>query len=381
MKGTRAYPTDAEKERVWQDYRDHKPSRVPVLLVVNPRTYILDPEANVKGITMEQAQTDPRTHVETDLAWELHNRRTLHRYCDLPTELPDVWQVFHCVYNIFEAAFFGAEVRYPPGQVPVTEPFLDDDNKRSIFEVDIEHPLEHGFFKECLDFQREMERISEGYTFEGRPVRVAPFVPWTDGPLTVACNLRGLAHISDLIEDPEYADKLMAFINRAAIIRRDAFAEYWGDRVRPSNDLADDSCALISVDMYRERIMPLHRAFYEAGPKGVERSMHLCGDATHLFPTMHEQIGVTRFDTGYPVDHGRLRRSLGPEVEISGGVEAHLLLSATADEVYERAKEILQSGVMEGGRFVMRDANNLPPGCPEENLEAMYAATLDYGRY
>jgi len=55
------------------------------------------------------------------------------------------------------------------------------------------------------------------------------------------------------------------------------------------------------------------------------------------------------------------RRILGDDVEIYGGVEAGILLNSTSKQVYQRTKEILQSGIMEGGRFVLRDANNLPP--------------------
>jgi hypothetical protein len=36
---------------------------------------------------------------------------------------------------------------------------------------------------------------------------------------------------------------------------------------------------------------------------------------------------------------------------------------------------------MEGGRFVLKEANNLPPRCPEANLVAMYQACLDHGNY
>jgi hypothetical protein len=36
---------------------------------------------------------------------------------------------------------------------------------------------------------------------------------------------------------------------------------------------------------------------------------------------------------------------------------------------------------MEGGRFILKEANNLPPRCPEANLAAMYQAGLEFGRY
>jgi uroporphyrinogen-III decarboxylase len=58
-----------------------------------------------------------------------------------------------------------------------------------------------------------------------------------------------------------------------------------------------------------------------------------------------------------------------------------LLLNGTPQQVRERTKAILQSGVMEGGKFVLREANNLPPCCPGENLRALYECCLEHGRY
>jgi hypothetical protein len=49
--------------------------------------------------------------------------------------------------------------------------------------------------------------------------------------------------------------------------------------------------------------------------------------------------------------------------------------------VYDRTVEILRSGIMEGGRFILREGNNLPPCCPEENLSSMYQACLDHGAF
>jgi uroporphyrinogen-III decarboxylase len=81
------------------------------------------------------------------------------------------------------------------------------------------------------------------------------------------------------------------------------------------------------------------------------------------------------------VDHGLLRKQLGPDVEISGGPHVALLRYGTPEACAARAKEILQSGVMEGGRFILQEGNNLPPCCPLANLNAVYERCLEYGVY
>lgn len=370
------------KAQVWKNYRDRKPTRVPVVLGTNPRVVLQNPAWNPDGITFQQAAEDPRIHIQVSLRHQLHRRTMLHKYTDDPVGLPEVWDVGLDVYNVYEAAILGAPLDYLPGQVPDTRSWLNDDNKEEVFKIDIEHPLDNPFIKDRLAFWRELEAVCKDMKFEGRPVRLNPWaLCGTDGPVTVAMNLRGSAFMEDLVMDEDYADRLMRFIIRAAIIRRRAFESFWGDRIGRGNGMADDSVAMLGADMYRERVLPVHRMFYDAGPAGSVRGMHLCGDSTRHFPTIHEQLGVTSFDTGFPVDFGRVRDQLGEDVEIAGGPEVALLLSGTPDQVYERAKSILQSGIKRGGRFILREGNNLPPNVPEENLAAMYQASLDFGEY
>jgi len=50
-------------------------------------------------------------------------------------------------------------------------------------------------------------------------------------------------------------------------------------------------------------------------------------------------------------------------------------------EVQEETGRILQSGITEDGRFVLREGGNLAPATPEENVAAIYAACKEFGRY
>ncbi|MCC7408635.1 MAG: hypothetical protein IT442_11235 [Phycisphaeraceae bacterium] len=374
--------TNVQKQQLWDDYYAGKPTRVPMRLDANPRIILLDPELNVDGYTFEQAANDPETHVKVCLQFQHYLRTQLQRCTDMPTGLPDAWSVNLNVYNVFEAAYFGAPVRFIPGQVPCTEPILTDGNRESIFDVDIEHPLENPFIKKCLAFWHEMQRICKDLTFEGRPVRLDRWnLCGTDGPLTVGCNLRGTEFLVDLLNDPDYADRLMAFVTRAAILRRQAFWDYWGESFRHAGWQADDSCEMLSLETYRQRILPLHKQFFGAIVPGQDRMMHLCGDAGRLFPTICRELGVSSIDTGFPLDFGQLRREVGPDVHVLGGIEVSTLLHGTTEQVYQRGREILQSGVKDGGKFIFKEANNFPPGVPPANVEAMYQACLDFGGY
>jgi uroporphyrinogen-III decarboxylase len=133
--------------------------------------------------------------------------------------------------------------------------------------------------------------------------------------------------------------------------------------------------------MYRSSVLPHHRRFYEEMFPGAARGIHLCGSVMRHMKTIRDELGVTSFDTGYPVDFKRVREELGPDVEIHGGPRVSLLLDGSPRDVYEETCRILESGVKEGGRFVLREANNLPPRVPQKNLAAMYRACLDKGWY
>lgn len=370
-----------EKAAIWDAYRQRRPIRVPVLLGTNPRIVLLNPELN-PGISFEQADHDPEAHVKLALHYQHYLRTTLNHYTDAPTGLPDVWQVHLFTFNVYEAASMGAEVIYTDTSVPATEPILDEANKHRIFEVPIDRPLELPYIRDRLAFWHRMKHVCENRRFEGRPVQLMPWAPTgTDGPVTVGCNLRGEASLEDLIEDPDYADRLLAFITRAAIERRSKFQAYWGEKISAGNAMADDACLMLSPQMYEQRVLPHHRRFYEAADSQLPRSMHLCGNSGHLLSIIHERLAVRSFDTGFPLDHGAVRLQLGTDVELLGGPRVAVLLSDSPDKVYRETVRILRSGVTNGGRFILREGNNLPPGCPLENLRAMYTACLEHGRY
>lgn len=70
--------------------------------------------------------------------------------------------------------------------------------------------------------------------------------------------------------------------------------------------------------------------------------------------------------TQFFVFNQHLNRELSPEVTIHGGPNIMLLRDGSPEEVSTETRRIL-----EGGKFVLREANNLAPCTPFENLNAM----------
>jgi len=373
---------NSEKQQVWDAYRARKPTRVPVTYGVNPRVILLDPAFNPQGTSFEEYYRSGAAAADIQLRFMDYQAEYLNRFSDNPMGRPKEFTFYVDTQNIYDAAYFGCPVRFHEGQVADVSPILAGRDKNRIFAFDRDHPLENPFVRECFARHESLVAAVAKLSVPGVTFQVRPILMGWDGPVTIAVQLRGVEFMTDLVDDPAYALKLMRFLQEGAILRNRALAARAGQPIfqGPSGGHADDSIQLIGPAMYREMVLSLHREWYALfgpGPHGI----HLCGDATRHFPMLHKELNVCSFDTGFPVNHGKLRQALGPEVEILGGPEVQILLGGTRDEVYARTKGILQSGVMTGGRFILREANNLPPCCPEANLAAMYQACLHFGRY
>ena len=372
---------NADVRAMWQAFNAGTPTRVPVILGTNTRFFMLDPAVNADGYDFRSYSEDPDVMFDAQLAFQRWQRFNLLQDAELG--LPTAWHVAPDFQNYYEAAWFGCPIEFMASQVPDTTPAFADAPER-VLEQGAPDPF-GGIMARAREFHEAYVSRAARTEFAERPVEAG--LPWcglgTDGPMTVACNLFGPAFVCEaMLAEPERLHRLLTFITDATIARMTAWRElahlavpqdYFG--------FADDSVALISTPQYVEHILPYHAKLCAALGTAKGRSIHLCGDATRHFLTIRDQLGVESFDTGFPVDFGALRRTLGPQVKIQGGPHVELLLSATPAEVAQETRRILQSGVLEGGRFVLREGNNLAPLTPLENTEAMYRAGLRYGRF
>ena len=379
-------PSDVEKQAVWDAYRARRPVRVPLTWGVNRRITLLDPALNPEGYSYEGVFNDPHVACIVQSRFEEYVATTLSQVSDGKAALPEVWSFSAENQNVYDAAYFGAEVVFEPGQVPISRaPYTLADVDRFLA-MDFSRPLENPYVKSRLDMHRRLVKEAASFTYLGRPGQVLPFGFGFDGPLTAVAGLFGEDGFYLIKADPEKARRLLMKITQDAAARNRALAELNGGFKLPERGgLADDSIQLISTKMYREVVLPSHAWWYDhmSATKAADRrrSIHLCGDATRHFKTIRDELGVDSFDTGFPVDHGALRKELGPDVEILGGPRVDVLLQDTPEECAAVTRGILRSGVTEGGRFILREGNNLPPGCPMENLRAVYETCLEEGRY
>jgi hypothetical protein len=379
-------PTNEEKKAVWAAYQAHQPTRVPLMWGVNPRIILLNPELNPEGYTYHQYFNDPQVTLVIQSRFQEYVATTLHRTCDSDMGLPDAWSFSVDNQNIYDGAYFGGEIVYDAGQVPSVMPAYTFDDLDLFLERDFSRPLDNPWLKDRLAFHARLVREAETFTYLGRKGTVGAFGLGFDGPVTAVATLFGADGIALLAAEPEKARRLLDKLVDEALIRNRALADRAGGWKKGNwGWFADDSVQLISREMYRALVLPVHARWYDAIAEGTpadgRRSIHLCGDASRHFPVLNKELGVTSFDTGFPVDFTGLRQTLGPAVEICGGPSVMILREGTPEACALETRRILESGIMSGGRFILREANNLPPCVPLANLEAVYDACLEYGKY
>ncbi len=380
LAGMNCEERNAVQGHVWAAYFGGKPVRVPIILGTNTRYFMLNEDANPEHISFEDYSRSPEIMFDAALKFQRWARFNILQDAELG--LPERWYISPDFQNYYEANWFGCKVRYMDGQVPDTLPDFADCPER-VMESGLPGPFENSYAR-ALDYYDYFLNRAGRETFLGRPITAnAPSCGMgTDGPFTVACNLFNPAFVCECLgSDPGRIVRLLEFITEATIQRIRAWRSLFRMPFPVDNwGIADDSIALISTRMYREFILPLHKRIYDTFATPVKRSIHLCGDATRHFKTMVDELQIKQFDTGFPVDFRKVREELGPDVRILGGPHVELLRASSPEKIRLEVKRILETGIAESGRFILREGNNLAPYTPLENTEAMYHAGIEFGK-
>lgn len=372
-----------EVSKVWDAYHKGTPVRVPVQFSMNPRMILLNPELNTKKITWKQCFEDPDKRWEIELQFQKWARNNVMQDAEMGPPQKE-WPGIGVGYsNCDEAAWFGCPIVYPEYDMPFVEPIFKD-NKKNLYDMPNPAPFDSPVMKKSIEDHEYLEEKRKKIDFEGKPVgRGSIFGGGTDGPLTVACNLRGASEVAmDFYEDPKYIHDLLSFITDSTIARIKKVYDYMKiEYPGQSWGFADDSIELISTEMYKEFILPYHKKLLAAFSKGGPNGMHMCGKVQRHMKFLKDEINIKTFDLGFPTDMGKARAELGEDVLLVGNIAPHLLKLGPEQAIVDAVKALCGSGVMKGGKFILHDGNNCAPLTPVSHFKAMYEAGKQYGKY
>lgn len=233
------------------------------------------------------------------------------------------------------------------------------------------HILETKKLEELPELTKEMGRIEEALRATsmlkkeiGENVAIFGLIC---GPFTLALHLAGAKFLTDMIEDPDHANRILTFCAEAARKMSAWYVEAGADVVA----LVDPMTSQISPRHFKKYVMStVAPSIKEVKSRGGLVTLFCCGDATKNIELMMqcEPNGIA-FDEQVSVANSRLL-SEKYNVAIEGNM--HLtttLLFGSPVECVDDAKKCLEEGGKKG--FILSPGCDLPFDTPEYNLEAV----------
>jgi uroporphyrinogen decarboxylase len=214
--------------------------------------------------------------------------------------------------------------------------------------------------------------------------------PWLLFPLERAQAMQGLdTFLMNLGLDPEFAEALLRRI--ASLCKRlmGHFLDEAGedlDIVKIGDDLGTQTSLMISPDMYRQILKPIHADFIAMIRSKTKAKIffHTDGDVFDLIPDLVE-IGVDilnpiQTSAGKMSDLIELKRRFGDLITFCGGVDTHRILPVGSPrEVAQEVRRVC--GILgKGGGYLLAPVHTIMPEVPPENILAMVDAVLSPGR-
>ena len=160
------------------------------------------------------------------------------------------------------------------------------------------------------------------------------------------------------------------------------------DVIAENDDLGMQDRLMISPDMYRELIKPLHRrvfAFIKRKAPHANILMHSCGAIRELIPDFIE-VGVESLNpvqvSAVGMDTRALKQDFGHALTFwGGGIDTQgTLPHGTPAEVRDEVRRRIED-LADGGGFVFSAVHSIQADVPPENILAMWETLREYGTY
>jgi uroporphyrinogen decarboxylase len=369
---------EARRVRVETAKRFGTPDRVPVLPAIGHRFLV-----PVTGTRFRDYYADPETMLRTQIRaqkWLMENVRTDAH--GLTGAWVGAWTDFQ---NTFEAGSLGVEIAFPDDDIPWVGPgwIKDERDLRRLEAMDFVHS---GLNAKQIEYRRAMMAAAEKYPvkFAGGPVFYPGANPnlthTSDGPFGVAGDLMGNTELFLACgERPDFVRELLRIVTDKLIAWLD-FCTVEERLVRPVGlAWTDDLAVSLSRRMFEEIVLPSEKRLRDHFEGWA--MLHMCGRSDHLLEVFRDGLRIHELQGfGYEVDLDRVADILGGRVVLLGNVNPMLIHSGTPEQVREATRRVI--GKLAPGRgFIVQDGNNIPPGSPLENINALMEAAERYGRY
>ncbi len=363
-----------EVSELWSAYGRRENKRVPIAFATDEQTWL-----KISGDTFWDFYMIPEIHLKAQLegkAWFINSVMG-----DMSPLLPEKWYIGLQLW-MEENEFFGCEVIYQENDYAWALPLKKskDDLLSHIADIDPDECIRKSH---AYKMYQSLKEISEGMTFEDRPIEIVRPGQGTHGIFTKAVEIRGIEQICiDMYDDPDFVEKYLHLITEKTIERIRAWHRLvCGSEIQLPMEsgwgCADDSLQLLSAELYERFVLPCHEFLYSNMTKS-SRSMHLCGLASQHFKILKQKLGIKAIDGPGPfVDHGYFLRELGTDFSFSAQTDHSVLAMGSRTEIDDMMRKMLNPGAKIPGRFSIMGFLNRDT--PVENLQYCYEAGKRYG--
>jgi len=150
-------------------------------------------------------------------------------------------------------------------------------------------------------------------------------------------------------------------------------------------DLGTQIGPLISLNLYRRHLRPVHQKFVDLAKRyDVPVAIHTCGSSSWVYDDLVE-MGISIVDTLQPeardMEPAYLKSRYGDRLAFHGCIStAGPVATGSVHDTVDDIKEILEV-MMPGGGYAFAPTHQLQDNSPTENVVAMYEAAREYGKY
>ena len=368
---------EARQSRYDKTINFETPDRVPVIPSIGTR-YLL-PQIGVK---FKDYFSDPEIMLRSQILaqkWLLENVRTDAH--SVTGAWVGGWTDFQ---NAYEAGSLGCETQFPDDDIPwIGPPWVKtDEDLRKLEEIDFVHS---GLNQRQIDYRKAMMDVAEKYPvrFQGGEVFYPGENPAltcaTGGPFSLAGDLVGQTDVFLMVyEKPDFLKEVLRIVTEKIL----DWLEFCQEEMQlTERNLAwsDDPAVYLSAEKFCEFSLPYNQVIRSRfDGYGL---LHMCGKADHLLEIFRDDLKIDiLWGFGFPVDLDRIGDALGGRVAMVGNVNPMLLHTGTPEQIRQATRYVIEKLAHYRG-FIVQDGNNVPPGTPLENINAMMEAAELHGRY
>ena len=215
--------------------------------------------------------------------------------------------------------------------------------------------------------------------------------PWLLFPLERAFAMQGMdTFLLNLAIYPDFARALLEKNARLCKELMGPFLEELGENVdiiKIGDDLGTQESLLMSPDMYREILKPIHADYISFIKERTKAKLffHTDGDVVPLIDDFIEMgvdiLNPIQTSAGKMSDLAGLKKRFGKNIIFCGGIDTQRILpEGTQEQVRQEVKRVIQQ-LGEGGGYMVSSVHTIMNDVPPENVLAMVDAVVEFGKY